>query len=80
MCSLLSNILLCTCNHHFSRDTKDRLLDTGEGEGGMISENSIGTFILPYVKQIASGNLLFDSGNPKPVLCDFLEGVGWGGG
>ena len=32
---------------------KDRLLDSvGEGEGGMILENSIETCILSYVKQI----------------------------
>ena len=32
-------------------DTKNRLLDSvGEGEGGMIWENSIETYILPYVK------------------------------
>ena len=36
-------------------DVKNRLLDSvGEGEGGMILENSIETRILPYVKQIAS--------------------------
>ena len=37
---------------------------------------------LPYVKLIASWNLLDDAGNPKLVLCDNLEGwerreVGW---
>ena len=32
---------------------------------------------LPYVKQTASGNLLYDAGNPKPVLCVNLEG--WDG-
>ena len=32
-------------------DIKNRLLDSvGEGEGGMIWENNIGTCILPYVK------------------------------
>ena len=32
-------------------DVKDRLLDyVGEGEGGMIWENSTETCILPYVK------------------------------
>ena len=32
-------------------DVKNRLLDSvGEGEDGMISENSIETYILPYVK------------------------------
>ena len=36
-------------------DVKNRLLDSvGEGEGGMIRENSIETCILPYVKQIAN--------------------------
>ena len=38
-------------------DIKNRLLDTmGEGEGGMTGESSIETYILPYVKQIASEN------------------------
>ena len=32
-------------------DTKNRLLDAvGEGEGGMIWENSIETCVLPYLK------------------------------
>ena len=32
-------------------DVKNRLLDSvGEGKGGMIWENSIETYILPYVK------------------------------
>ena len=36
-------------------DAKNSLLDSvGEGEGGMIWENSIETCILSYVKQIAS--------------------------
>ena len=61
-------------------DIKNRLLDTmGEGEGGMTGESSIETYILPYVKQIASESLMHDKGNPKPVLCDNLEGRGWGG-
>ena len=41
------------------------------------------TYTLPYVKQIASGSLLYNSGNPKPGLCENLEGwdgVGGGGG
>ena len=42
------------------------------------------TYTLPKVKQIASGSLTYDRGNPKPVLCDNLrDGVrreaGWGG-
>ena len=39
-----------------------------------IWENSIETYILPYVKWVASGSLLCDAGNPKPVLHDNLEG------
>ena len=36
-------------------DVKNSLLDSvGEGEGGIIWENSIETHILSYVKQIAS--------------------------
>ena len=32
-------------------DIKNRLLDSvGEGEGGMLWDNSIETYILPYVK------------------------------
>ena len=43
----------------------------------MICENSIKTYTLPYVKQIASGSLMCNSGHPRSVLCDNLEG--WGG-
>ena len=53
---------------------KNRLLDTvGEGEGGMIWENSIEAYALPYVKQIASGSLTYDLLNRKLVLGDNLE-------
>ena len=30
--------------------------------------------------KIASGSLIYDAGNPKPVLCDNLEGKGGEGG
>ena len=30
--------------------------------------------VLPYVKLIASGNLLYDAESPNVVLCDYLEG------
>ena len=43
----------------------------------MIWENSTETCTLPYVKQTASGSLMYDAGNPKLVLCDNLEQ--WGG-
>ena len=47
----------------------------------MIYESSIETYILLYVKWLASGNLLYDTGNPKPMFCDNPEGWdGEGGG
>ena len=50
-------------------DMKNRLLDTvREGEGGVIGENSTETYTLQYAIQIASGNLLYDAGNPKQTL------------
>ena len=56
------------------RDTevKNRHLDSvGEGEGGMIWENSIETCILAYVKYITSRYLMH---------CDNPDGIGEGGG
>ena len=40
-------------------------MDMGEGEKGKVRcmERIIWKFTLPYVKQIANGNLLYDSGN-----------------
>ena len=32
-------------------------------EGGIYGESNRETYALPYVKQIANGNLLYDSGN-----------------
>ena len=53
----------------------------GEGEGGMILENSIETCILPYVKQIASPGSMHETGHSGPVHWDDPEGwVGKGGG
>ena len=37
-------------------------------------ERSIETYTLPYVKQIAIGNLLYDAVNSNLELCDNLEG------
>ena len=62
------------------RDTyvRNRLLDyVGEGEGGMIWENSIETCILPYVKQMTSASLMHEAGHSKLVLWDNQKG--WGG-
>ena len=56
-------------------DVKNRLLDSvGEGEGGMIWENSIKTCILPYVKQIASPGSMHETGCSGLVHWDDPEG------
>ena len=45
-------------------DVKNRLLDSvGEGKGGMISENSIETCVLPYVKQMTSASSMHKAGH-----------------
>ena len=50
-------------------DVKNRLLDyVGEGEGGMIWENSIEICILPYVKQMTSASSTYEAEYSKPVL------------
>ena len=49
----------------------------GEGEGGMIWENSIETYTLSYVKQIASPGLMHDTGCLGLVHWDDSEG--WDG-
>ena len=36
-----------------------------EGEGETNGESSMETYTLPYVKEIANGSLLYDSGNLK---------------
>ena len=59
-------------------DVKNRLLDSvGEGEGGMIWENSIETCILPYVKQVASPGSMHETGCSGQVHWDNPEG--WDG-
>ena len=56
-------------------DVKNRLLDSvGEGEGGMIWENSIETCTLPYVKQMTHVSSMHEAGHPKLVLWDNPEG------
>ena len=55
-------------------DIKNGLLDSvGEGEGGMIWENSIETCLLPYVKQMTSARPMHEAGHPKHVLRDNPE-------
>ena len=60
--------------------------DTGsgeKGEGEMNGESNVEAYTLPYVKQMANGNLLFDSGNSNqgPVTTKRGEkGLEVGGG
>ena len=49
----------------------------GEGEGGMIGENSIEICILSYVEQIASPGLMHETGSSGLVHWDDPEG--WDG-
>ena len=59
-------------------DVNKRLLDSvGEGKGGMICENSIETYILSYVKQIASPGLMHETRCSGLVHWDDFEG--WDG-
>ena len=52
--------------------------DMGEGEGVMTWESSIDTCMLPYVKWIASRNLLCDAGNQSQCSVITLM-MGWRG-
>ena len=63
-------------------DVRNRLLESvGDGEDGMIWENSIETCILPYVKQIASPRSMHETGHSGLVHWDDPEGWdGEGGG
>ena len=59
-------------------DINNRLLDSmGEGEGGMIWENSIETCILSYVKQISSPGSMHETWCSGLVQWDDSEG--WDG-
>ena len=63
------------------RDKDDLLDSVGEGEGGMIWENSTETCILSYVQQIASPGSMHESGCSRLVHWDDPEGWdGEGGG
>ena len=66
------------CKTARDTDVKNSLLDSvGEGEGGMIRENSIETCILPYVKQMTGASLMHEAGHTKSVHWDNPEG--WDG-
>ena len=49
-------------HRHREQNYGDRVGEEGNGE------NSMETYTLPYVKEMASGNLLYDSGNSNWAL------------
>ena len=54
---------------------RDGLLDSvGEGEGGMIWENGIETYIISYMKRVASPGSMHDTGCLGLVHWDDPEG------
>ena len=57
-------------------DTENRLITWcgEEEEGGIYRESNMETYTLPYVKYIASRNLLYDSGNSNWGSINNLEG------
>ena len=60
-------------------DVKNKLLDSvGEGEGGMIWENSIETYILSYVKYMSSPGSMHEMVLRAGAL-GWPWGMGWGG-
>ena len=63
-------------------DVQNSLLDSvREGKSGMIWDNGIETFIISYMKQIASPGSMHDTGCLGLVLWDDPEGwYGEGGG
>ena len=63
------------CETARDTDVKNSLLDSvGEGEGGMICENSIETCILSYVKPITSQGSIHETGCSGLVHWDDPEG------
>ena len=59
-------------------DIESRLMDMGQGEERVrCMERITWKLILPYVKEIANGNLLYVSGNSNMGFCINLEG--WDG-
>ena len=56
-------------------DVENRYVDTGgKGEGGRNCEVRFDIYTLPYIKQIASGKLLYSPRGLSSVLCDDLDG------
>ena len=56
-------------------DVQNSLLDlVGEGEGGLIWENGIETYIISNVKRIVSPGLMYDTGCSGLVYWDDPEG------
>ena len=68
-------VMMPICKTAKETDVKNRLLDSvGEGEGGIIWENSTETCILSYVKQIASPVSVYKTGCSGLVHWDDHDG------
>ena len=48
-----------------------------EGEGATNLDSSMKNYKLPYVKQIATENVLYNTRSSNQVLCDNLRRGGW---
>ena len=59
-------------------DTENSLVDKGRQERVGRTESSMETYTLPYVKQIAGGNLLYDSGSSNWCsVTTYRDDMGW---
>ena len=65
-------MILCTEEQKRHRCKEQTLDSVDEGEDGMIWENKIETYILPYV----SASWTYEAGHLELVLCDNLEETG----
>ena len=66
-------IILFAGQQRRCRHKEETFGQSSEGRGWN-DLKEIETYTVPYVKYTANGNLLYDAGNPKPVLCDYLKG------
>ena len=58
-----TELMILFAGQHRRADIKNRLRVTVVGE--RMGESSPGAYTSPYIKPRASGNLLYDAGNPK---------------
>ena len=60
------------------KDVKNRLLDSvGEGKDGMIWENSIETYTVPYVKQMTSASSRYEAKKTNLKVRKMIREMVW---